>query len=176
MIIRNAEDKDIPKILEIYQSAVDALRESGIDQWQNGYPNETSARRDIDLGISRICEDEGKIVATAAAYVGNELTYDRIFEGAWCTDSREYGIVHRIAVSPEFKKGGIASRFMEFTAELAKKSGVNSLRCDTHRNNFLMQKTLKKNGYVYCGIIYLEDGAERFGYEKILAETTDNRN
>ena len=29
-----------------------------------------------------------------------------------------------------------------------------------------IQQMLKKNGFEYCGIIYLEDGAERFAYER----------
>ena len=41
-----------------------------------------------------------------------------------------------------------------------------NLRIDTHRDNVVMQHMLDKNGFQYCGIIYLEDGSERLGYQK----------
>ena len=41
-----------------------------------------------------------------------------------------------------------------------------NLRIDTHRDNVVMQHMLDKNGFQYCGIIYLEDGSERMGYQK----------
>ena len=31
-----------------------------------------------------------------------------------------------------------------------------------------MRHILEKEGFKYCGIIYLEDGAERLAYQKIL--------
>jgi hypothetical protein len=31
-----------------------------------------------------------------------------------------------------------------------------------------MRRMLEKNGFVYCGIIYLESGDERVAYEKIV--------
>ena len=42
-----------------------------------------------------------------------------------------------------------------------------NLRIDTHRDNIPMQKVLKRNGFEYCGIIYLENGDERLAYQKI---------
>ena len=42
------------------------------------------------------------------------------------------------------------------------------LRGDTHRGNKIMQRVLEKNGLVYRGIIYLEDGGERLAFEKLL--------
>ena len=31
-----------------------------------------------------------------------------------------------------------------------------------------MQNLLKKNGFSYCGVIYLEDGGKRIAFEKII--------
>ena len=31
-----------------------------------------------------------------------------------------------------------------------------------------MRRMLEKNGFVYCGIIYLESGDERVAYERIV--------
>ena len=46
------------------------------------------------------------------------------------------------------------------------------IRIDTHRQNASMQRMLEKNGFAYCGIIYLQDGAEagaeRLCFDKLL--------
>ena len=168
MLIRNAKPEDAPRIMEIIDAAKAALKALGTDQWQNGYPNMESTLADIEAGISRVLETDGKIIATAAVYVGNEPTYDRIYDGTWLTDNRTYGIIHRIAVDTQNKNKGTASRIMDYCAELAREAGVTSLRCDTHFGNVIMQHTLEKNGYVRCGTIYLHDGQLRIGYEKLL--------
>ena len=54
MKIRNAELCDLPYLLEMLENAKASLRALGIDQWQNGYPNETTLREDIQNKIDKI--------------------------------------------------------------------------------------------------------------------------
>lgn len=168
MIIRSAKSADAARILEIIESAKLALHDLGIDQWQNGYPNAESIAGDIRTGIGHVLDENGTILATAAVYVGHEPTYDRIYDGRWLTENTVYGIIHRIAVAPEAKNKGAASKIMDYCAEISRAAGVTSLRCDTHPGNVIMQHTLEKNGYTRCGTIYLEDGDVRIGFEKVL--------
>ena len=44
------------------------------------------------------------------------------------------------------------------------------MKNDTHKDNQSMQRMQAKNGFEYCGLIYLEDGAERIAFEKIVDE------
>ena len=167
MLIRNAKPEDAARIMEIIDAAKTALKALGTDQWQNGYPNMDSTLSDIHAGISRVLVDENDhIIATAAVYVGNEPTYDEIFDGEWLLDTKTYGIIHRIAVDTTAKNKGVASRMMAYCAELSRAAGVASMRCDTHFGNIIMQHTLEKNGYVRCGTIFLADGQKRVAYEK----------
>lgn len=39
------------------------------------------------------------------------------------------------------------------------------VRIDTHRDNKTMQHVILKNGFEYCGIIYLKNGEQRLAYE-----------
>ena len=169
MKIRNAELCDLPYLLEMLENAKASLRALGIDQWQNGYPNETTLREDIQNRICRVViDDENNILASAAVYVGDEPTYHEIYNGAWQTENKIYGIVHRIMVANKAKKSGAASFLMTYCAKLSLEAGVTSMRCDTHPGNTIMQHTLEKNAYIRCGIIHLTAGADRFAYEKIL--------
>lgn len=169
MKIRNAELCDLPYLLEMLENAKASLRALGIDQWQNGYPNENTLREDIQNKICRVViDDENNILASAAVYVGDEPTYHEIYNGAWQTENKIYGIVHRIMAANHAKKRGAASFLMTYCAKLSLEAGVTSMRCDTHPGNIIMQHTLEKNGYIRCGIIHLTDGADRFAYEKVL--------
>lgn len=169
MKIRNAELCDLPYLLDMLENAKASLRALGIDQWQNGYPNENTLREDIQNKICRVViDDENNILASAAVYVGDEPTYHEIYNGAWQTENKIYGIVHRIMAANHAKKRGAASFLMTYCAKLSLEAGVTSMRCDTHPGNIIMQHTLEKNGYIRCGIIHLTDGADRFAYEKVL--------
>lgn len=46
--------------------------------------------------------------------------------------------------------------------------GIHSIKVDTHEDNRSMQRFLQKNGFVYCGVIYLQDGSKRLAFEKLL--------
>ena len=93
MKIRNAELCDLPYLLEMLENAKASLRALGIDQWQNGYPNETTLREDIQNKICRVViDDENNILASAAVYVGDEPTYHEIYNGAWQTENKIYGV------------------------------------------------------------------------------------
>ena len=112
MKIRNAELCDLPYLLEMLENAKASLRTLGIDQWQNGYPNETTLREDIQNKICRVViDDENNILASAAVYVGDEPTYHEIYNGAWQTENKIYGIVHRIMAANNAPRSAARHRF-----------------------------------------------------------------
>ena len=94
-----------------------------------------------------------------------------ISEGEWLTDI-DYAVIHRIAVDSELKNKGYASKFLNKLEEIARKNGRFSMKIDTHHENMPMKRLLEKNGYTYCGVIYLDKGVEigdkRIAYEKRL--------
>ena len=98
-----------------------------------------------------------RIVAYFALLPSPEPTYD-IINGAWLTDE-PYGVIHRMASYPEVH--GIFSTVINYAA-----SRFAHLRIDTHRDNRIMRHLIEKHGFTYCGIIWLEDGAERLAYER----------
>ena len=98
-----------------------------------------------------------RIVAYFALLPSPEPTYD-IIDGAWLTDE-PYGVIHRMASYPDIH--GIFSTIIDYAA-----SRYTHLRIDTHRDNRIMRHLIEKHGFTYCGIIWLEDGAERLAYER----------
>ena len=170
-MVRKTKPEDIPAIMNIIRDAQASMKLLGISQWQNGYPNENSFAKDIAKGISCVYEEEGEIVATAAIFTAPEPDYANIYEGEWKTKGN-YGVVHRIAVKKEVKRGGYAAKMIEHAAELTHTAGYGSIRIDTHEGNIPMRTFLKKQGFEECGIIYLSNEGcvenKRIAYEKIL--------
>ncbi|MBQ7922018.1 MAG: GNAT family N-acetyltransferase [Clostridia bacterium] len=170
MQFRKAEPADVPVLLDIYEEGRRSIRTFGIDQWQNGYPAESDVREDIARNrLWLICKDDGQIGGVFAFIDDGEPTYDRIYDGAWLTDDTQaYAAVHRVAVSLSARGTGAAGRMMEKAVEMAAELGRTSVRIDTHEGNRAMRGMLEKNGFTYCGIIYLQNGDPRVAYEKRL--------
>jgi ribosomal protein S18 acetylase RimI-like enzyme len=79
-----------------------------------------------------------------------------------------YVVVHRIAVSDECRRKGIAKEILHYAEELCIEKGVSDIRIDTHCDNWAMRSLLKKMGYTHCGRITLTSGALREAYQKVL--------
>ena len=170
MIIRKTTQADISEVMPIFEEARRTLATLGIDQWQNGYPSEEVILADLELGQSYVCEMDGKICGTFAMLENGEPTYDKIYDGRWLTgdDSHDYIAIHRVAISVASRGSGLSGNIIGFAADFAERHGRKSLRIDTHRGNTVMRRMLDKNGFKYCGIIYLESGDERVAYEKLF--------
>lgn len=163
---RKTEYADIPEVMRLIRQAQSYMKEQNIDQWQNGYPNEGTIAQDIAEGYSYVMEENGQIIGTMAVLFDGEPTYDRIYEGAWKTTEIPYAAIHRVAVAAECKGQGIAGAMVEEVVKMCLEQGISSIKNDTHVDNHSMQQMLAKNGFEYCGKIYLEDGAERIAFEK----------
>ncbi len=166
MKFRKTTMEDVLAVLEIIGQAQEYLKQKRIEQWQNGYPNRNSMIEDIQKEYSYVIEENESILGTVAVVFDGEPTYEHIYDGEWKTKGMSYVTLHRVAVRNEWKGKGIAKHMIEEVLSMCRERKVESIRIDTHRDNISMQQMLKKNGFEYCGIIYLEDGAERFAYER----------
>lgn len=167
MEFRKSTKADIVKIMDIIKQAQAYFKEQGIDQWQNNYPNEEVINNDIENDDSYVMLDNNNIIATTVISFAKEKSYENILDGKWITND-DYGVIHRIAVDNTQKGKGLSHKIIKYAEEVCKQNDIHSIKVDTHEQNIPMQSLLKKNGFEYCGIIYLEDGGKRVAFEKIL--------
>lgn len=168
MLFRKSEKKDVKNIMEIINEAKDYFKNNGIDQWQNGYPNEESILKDIEEGENYVlCDEEEKVIASCAISFRGEKNYLIIEKGSWKTNT-PYAVIHRVAVRSSLKGKGLSGILVKEAEKMCRGKEIKSIRIDTHQDNKSMQRLILKNGFEYCGIIYVEDGSERLAYEKIL--------
>ena len=156
-------------ILQIINDAKVYLKSKEIDQWQNGYPNQTQIEQDIANNESYVLiNDENQVIATSMFSIRPEPTY-KVIDGEWkINENEKYGVIHRLAIDKNYRKKGIASYVLKEFHQKLMKQQIRSLKIDTHEDNHEMQYLVKKLGYVYCGIIFTEYNAKRFAFEKVI--------
>lgn len=167
VLIRETEERDIGAVLVLYEKAKASLRERGIPQWQDGYPNEESLRRDMADHVSYVMEEEGEVIGTACIQLKDDPNYSYVEGGQWLNEE-PYAVIHRITVSYEKKGRGYAGRFFAFAEQLAREDGRRNVRADTHQKNASMKKALETFGFRACGTVYMADGAPRIAYHKVI--------
>jgi uncharacterized protein len=144
----------------MYDHSRSVMRADGnMTQWV-GYPQREDILEDIERGVSYIVESSKFKVqsGTFALVPGIEPTYGYIDHGRWIDEQTPYATLHRLAAMPN--SCGIAD-----IAFCHAKEHFPHLRVDTHHDNRPMRHILEKQGFVYCGIIYMPDGAPRDAYE-----------
>lgn len=166
MEFRKTIKKDVNNVMKIIKQAQDYFKSQGVDQWQNGYPNEKTIENDIKNDESYVLEKDGEIVATTMLTFNGEPTYASI-QGKWLSNDK-YATIHRVAVDNTHKGKGLSSQIIKYVEKNCLDKGIHSIKVDTHEDNTSMQRLLEKNDFKYCGVIYLEDDSKRIAFEKLL--------
>ncbi len=160
MLIRKTTLEDIPRRQEIFDIGRKYQKENGNpNQWHVGYPGEAALMSDIENGTGYVVEHKGRLVGTFALIYGEDPTYGYIEDGAWKSD-RPYATVHRVASDGSVK--GLGDYILKWCIQQA-----GHVRIDTHHDNKTMQHVIEKNGFEYCGVIYIADGTPRVAYEHL---------
>ncbi len=159
MEIRKTRMEELDTVMAIYAHARGFMAEHGNpNQWKNVHPPKDTVERDIIDGKSYVCVENDEILGVFYFAIEEDVTYKQIFNGEWLNE-KKYGVVHRIASAGKAK--GVGSFCMSWAYEQ-----MPNIKIDTHRDNHVMQNMLKKNGFSYCGIIYLENGEERLAFQR----------
>lgn len=166
MNIRKSEVKDIDCIMNLVHQAQDYFRQTGIDQWQDGYPQRENIRADIMKQCSYVLDNQ-QIIGTMYFAIEDDPAY-HIIQGQWLTQDQPYAVIHRIVVDQNVKGQGLAKRLLDYAVEICQSQNIQSIRIDTHHDNLSMQRFLTKNDFHACGEITLASGALRIGFEKLL--------
>lgn len=164
MKLTKTKQKHIMKVLKIYEEGRLSLKEKGVNQWQDEGPSLETLLSDMENNFSYVLQEKDEVVGTTAVIGGIDKTYLEI-DGAWL-NGEDYITVHRFAVAQKQRDKGYGKKMFKEIEELAKSKGIKNIRVDTHKDNDSMNGLLKSLGYIYCGIIRLENGDLRNAYQK----------
>lgn len=163
--LRLAGPEEVPRAIEIIDMAKEHLKQQGIDQWQNGYPDRDCIREDAAKERGYFLVDGEEILGYLCVDYGGEPAYDDM-NGEWQTDGR-YVVVHRMAFTEGARGRGMSGTAFRLVEEMSREKGVNAFRVDTDADNKKMQHILKKNGFEYRGTICF-DNSEKIAFDKII--------
>ncbi len=150
--------EDIELMMSMFEHSRGVMRADGnMTQWV-GYPTVDGITADIERGVSYIIEEHSRPVGTFAMVPGVEPTYGYIEHGRWIDTQTPYATIHRLAAMPSTK--GIAETTFGYAKE-----HFSHLRADTHHSNRPLHHILDREAFVYCGVVYMNDGSPRDAYE-----------
>ena len=165
--MRKAEINDIKKIVNIIDEAKKNLKADGIDQWQIDSMNEEFLLKQVKTGKSFVYED-GEILAYAYLSDEKEEAY-KVWEDDFA--GKNPITIHTFAVHSQMTKRGVAMKFFIDIIKYDKKYQFDSLRIDTHEDNYKMRGLINKLGFKKIGNIFIdEEGRKkpRICYERLL--------
>lgn len=163
--LKKATYNEVSTIMNIIEQAKLHLKEQGIDQWQDGYPNGETVQEDIDKGVGYCIFCEKQVAGYVCISFETEKDYEQI-EGSW-NKEEPYVVVHRFAMSDEFRGKHLTQDIFSSIETMGLDQKCSSIRIDTHENNKKMQYVLQKNSFSYCGIVFIS-GGKRLAFDKIL--------
>lgn len=141
------------------------LKSKGVDQWQDGYPEEQDIAGDIAAEKGYVLTDGDDMIAYCCIDFSGEPAYDGL-KGQWLADG-PYVVIHRMAVSDAYKGQGLAKRLFMEAETMAKARDVHSVRVDTDEDNAIMRDIIAAMGFTYCGTIWFANST-KIAFQKLI--------
>jgi GNAT superfamily N-acetyltransferase len=163
--------KEFNQAYQIVEDGRKLLKESNSRQWQYGHPTKELVMNEIKSQKLRGIYVDGVLALIAAFSLIPDPSYTKIINGKWLTNTNKYLTIHTLSVKKEYCKLGLSKLIFEEAYKVAKENNLISVRADTYKMNRIVQHIFSKEGFQYCGIIYLVDETiadDRYAYEKVL--------
>ncbi|NRA10590.1 MAG: GNAT family N-acetyltransferase [Crocinitomicaceae bacterium] len=167
-MISKGELHELDSILELTRACGKHMRDNGIDQWDENYPDRDSLLNDLNTETLFAYRENSVILGIV---VLNESQDEEYAEIKWSTSDADRNIVvHRLAVQPDQQGKGIARKIMDFAEVHAKDQGYDAIRLDTFSQNPRNQKFYTNRGYNDLGPVYLKYKKDHpyYCYEMLL--------
>ena len=152
---RRAGTDDLDALVALYGAAAQDMREKGIDQWDEYYPDREILAEDVESGDMTLGLLDGQL---ACAYVVNR-EYEPEYElGAWEHTEGDFCVLHRLCVYPEMQGRGLARQAMARMEKNARDQGFDSVRLDVFSQNLHAQRLYERLGYRRTGEVRFRKG------------------
>ncbi|UFT99803.1 GNAT family N-acetyltransferase [Radiobacillus kanasensis] len=144
-MIRLAELKDLPAIMEVVSASVEVMNGQGNFQWDNTYPLAENFQGDLDKQELYVYEEDEHVLGAVAI---SEKEHSEYHEISWSSDAPAI-TTKRLAVHPEARGKGIADAFFRKAEEVSIDKGLRYLKTDTFSKNTYAQKLFARHGYTF---------------------------
>jgi len=159
---------ELDAILTLTRACGKHMRENGIDQWDENYPDLARLKNDILTETLFAYRDNDEVVGIIVLNETQDAEYEDV---NWSTSELDKNIVvHRLAVHPSCQGKGIARKLMDFAESWARNNDYDAIRLDTFSQNPRNQRFYSNRGYTDLGPVFLSYKKEHpyFCYEMLL--------
>jgi GNAT superfamily N-acetyltransferase len=169
MRIVQAHQGHLPNVVRLIAACTQTMREQGIDQWDEIYPNAEIIAKDVESRALYVLEQGDVCIAAVALNQEQDEAYQRVH---WL-GGEPVLVVHRLCVDPAYQGNGLGTRLMDFAEEYAKQHAYASIRLDAYTGNPSAIRLYERRGYRKAGQVYFPRRTlPFFCFEKILREGT----
>lgn len=155
--------EDLLELDKLAVLVINDMTKSLIPQWKLDYPRLKHFEGDVLNQSIYLFKDKGKIVGSCTILPENDPAYKTI--NSWLKDNSL--VIHRMFVHPEYRNIGVAKAFIDKAVELCKIGKYESIKIDTHLDNYKMRKFLKKYGFIELDYLKTID---RLAYEFVVED------
>ena len=153
-IIREARPEDIGELMSLVRCCVQGMREAGIDQWDDVYPDERTIRADVVAETAHVYLDADGVAGMVVLNEQQDPTYVAV---PWQYVGR-VGVMHRLMVRPAQEGRGVGRALLRFAEQRAMEVGYDCIRLDAFPKNPRAIRLYKRAGYRWAGQVELRKG------------------
>lgn len=173
LTITRAGMVDLPAVSALYDAVTGHLAATvNYPGWKKGvYPNQETARQALEQNCLFAAWQERKLAGTVILNHFAEAGYGKVDWQVMLPESQVL-IVHTLAVHPDCRGQGVASRLLEFALEYARQDGDRAVRLDVSRGNLPAISLYERFGFRHMDTLdlgYDPGGDDLFClYQKLL--------
>ena len=161
---RAANNDDLDEIFQLVENAIKQMEHDKIYQWDSIYPTKEDFHNDIQKNELYVGIINEKIVVV---YALSKECDEQYKNGEWQYIGDKYNVIHRLCVSPDFQKKGIAQTTLLYIEGELMVLGMKAIRLDVFYENPYALKLYSNNGYSKVGNAHWRKG-KFFLMEKLL--------
>lgn len=162
-MLTNGTLEDLNELDELAVIVINDMKKSLIPQWELDYPRYDNFLGDVKTKSLYLYKVNGKIVGSCTVLPENDPPYKTI--NSWIKNKSL--VIHRMLVHPDYRKEGIAKILIDNVIKLCKDRNYESIKIDTHLENYKMRNFLKKNGFIELDYLSTID---RLAYEYVVED------
>ena len=152
---RNANNDDLDEVFQLVENAIQQMERDKIYQWDSIYPTKEDFYNDIKKNELYVGVINDKIVVV---YSLSKECDEQYKNGEWQYIGDKYMVIHRLCVSPDFQKQGIAQTTLLHIEGDLKLLGMKAIRLDVFCENPYALKLYSNSGYSKVGIAHWRKG------------------
>jgi GNAT superfamily N-acetyltransferase len=166
LLVRRANEGDLTYLEEILRACKDQLRENGVDQWDDSYPDMTTFAADVLGQNLYVAAVPGYPIA--GAVVVDSCQEPEYAQVPWRGVGASIGVIHRLMVRPCCQRRGVARSLIRFAEAWTRRLGYGDIRMSAGTGNLPALRLYAALGYHNAGAMRFRKGLVS-SFEKDLA-------